>query len=121
MEIQISAGELKFNARLNETYSADKVLQALPVTSRVNIWGEEIYFSIPVDVELENPSEVVNAGEIAYWPPGKAMCIFFGKTPASKGEEIRAASPVNIIGRIEGDLKLLKKVKQGQKIVVQKV
>ncbi len=79
-----------------------------------NRWGGEIYFSIPVEAGLETGArEVVQPGEIGYWPPGSAFCIFFGRTPASEGEEIRAASPVNIVGRLEGPLDDLWNVADG--------
>lgn len=119
-EINITAGELELKAWLNETNTATKIWEIIPITSRVNLWGDEIYFPIPLDTGLENEKEIVALGDIAYWPQGKAMCIFFGRTPVSKGEEIRPISPVNVIGRIEGDPRLLGKVKQGAKITIEK-
>ena len=119
-EIKITLGELEVKAWLNETNTASKILKALPITSRVNRWGDEIYFSIPVETGLENEKEIVDLGDIAYWPQGNAMCIFFGKTPASKGEEIRPVSTVNVIGRIKGEPKLLKPVKQGEKVTIER-
>jgi hypothetical protein len=117
-KIRVTVGKLELEAWLNETKTASKVFEALPITSTANTWGDEIYFTIPVTAVLEDASEVVSLGDIAYWPPGKAMCIFFGKTPVSKGDEIRPASPVNIIGKVEGDLKLLRKVKDGEEIKI---
>ena len=119
-EINITAGELELKAWLNETNTATKIWEIIPITSRVNLWGDEIYFPIPLDTGLENEKEIVALGDIAYWPQGKAMCIFFGRTPVSKGEEIRPISPVNVIGRIEGDPRLLGKVKPGEKIAIEK-
>jgi hypothetical protein len=119
-EIKISAGQIEVKACLNETSTANKVWGALPITASANTWGDEIYFAIPVQAELENAQELVSLGDIGYWPPGKAMCLFFGKTPVSKGDEIRPASAVNIIGKIEGDLKLLKKIKDGDTINVRR-
>ena len=119
-EIKISVGELEVAGWLNETNTATRVLGILPITATVNLWGDEIYFSIPVEVEPENAQETVNLGDIAYWPQGKAMCIFFGKTPISEGDEIRPISPVNVIGRIEEAQKLLGKVKQGDSITVRR-
>ena len=119
-KIKIIVGKLELEAWLNETKTAAKVFEALPITSTVNTWGDEIYFTIPVDAESEDAKELVSLGDIAYWPPGKAMCIFFGKTPISRGDEIRPASPVNIIGKVEGDLKLLKKVKEGEEIIIRR-
>ena len=120
-KIKIIAGKLELEAWLNETKTATKVFEALPIISTVNTWGDEIYFTIPVDAKPEDAKELVNLGDIAYWPPGKAMCIFFGKTPISRGDEIRPASPVNIIGKVEGDYKLFKKVKDGEEITIRPV
>jgi hypothetical protein len=112
--IVITAGQAQFRAQLNDTATALAVLEALPVEARANRWGGEIYFAIPVEARLESGArEVVEAGELGYWPPGSAFCIFFGRTPASGGDEIRAASPVNILGRIEGGLDELWKVPDG--------
>ena len=120
-KIRIVVGKLELEAWLNETKTASKVFEALPITSTVNTWGDEIYFTIPVRAGPEDAQELVNLGDIGYWPPGKAMCLFFGKTPISRGDEIRPASPVNIIGKVEGDLKLLKKVKEGEDITIRQV
>ena len=119
-KIKITVGKLELEARLNDTKTATKVFEALPMTSTIDTWGDEIYFTIPVEAGSENARELVSLGDIAYWPPGKALCVFFGKTPISKGEEIRPASPVNIIGKVEGDLKLLKKVKDGEQISIRR-
>jgi len=100
--------------------TSEAIYAALPIEASANTWGDEIYFSIPVDVGLGNPKEVVNMGDLAYWPPGKAFCIFFGKTPASRGDDIRPASAVNVIGKIEGDPKVFKKVSSGDKIRIEK-
>ena len=117
-KIKIAVGKLEWEAWLNETKTAARVFEALPITSTVNTWGDEIYFTIPVTADPEDAKELVSLGDIAYWPPGKAMCIFFGRTPISRGDEIRPASAVNIIGKIEGDLKTLKKVKDGGEITI---
>ena len=117
-KIKITVGKLELEARLNDTKTAAGVFEALPLTSTVNTWGDEIYFTIPVTAGAEDARELVGLGDIAYWPPGKAMCIFFGKTPVSRGDEIRPASPVNLIGKVEGDYKLLKKVKDGEEITI---
>ena len=119
-EIKIIVGEFEVAGWLNETNTASRVLEILPISTTVNLWGDEIYFSIPVEAEPENAQETVNLGDIAYWPQGKAMCIFFGKTPISEGDEIRPISPVNVIGRIEGAERLLGKVKQGDNITVRR-
>jgi len=119
-EVKLTIGELKVKAWLNETNTANKVWEALPITSTASLWGDEIYFSTPVDVGLEGAKEMVALGDIAYWPEGKAICIFFGRTPVSRGEEIRPISPVNIIGKIEGELKLLRKVKPDDRITMER-
>jgi hypothetical protein len=119
-KIKISVGKLELEAWLNDTKTAAKVFEALPITSTINTWGDEIYFTIPVEAGSENAQELVSLGDIAYWPPGKALCVFFGKTPISKNDEIRPASAVNIIGKVEGDLKLLKKVKDGEEIIIRR-
>ncbi len=118
-QIKISVGGLEVEGWLNETDTANKVWEILPITGTVNLWGDEIYFSIPLETGLENDArETVSIGDIAYWPQGPAMCIFLGKTPISRGNEIRPASAVNVIGSIEGVEKLLGKVKQGEIITV---
>ena len=112
MTIRFKAFEL--SADLEETLTGDAIAEALPLTGFANRWGDEIYFTIPVDLPEEPQSrEVVNAGELGYWPTGNAFCIFFGPTPVSEGDEIRAASPVNVFGRIEGDLGPLFSVQTG--------
>jgi hypothetical protein len=100
--------------------TAKAVWEALPIEARANTWGDEIYFGIPVKVGPENPREVVELGDIAYWPPGNAFCIFFGRTPASRGDEIRPASAVNVFGKVEGDPKVFKKVRSGDTVRIER-
>jgi len=119
-KMRITTEDLKVDASLNNSETAQNIWDALPIESRVNTWGDEIYFSIPVDVGLENAKAVVSEGDLGYWPPGNAFCIFFGLTPASQGDEIRPASPVNIFGKIIGDPKVFKKVSSGAKIILEK-
>jgi hypothetical protein len=120
-KIKIITGELKVEAELNDSKTAQMIWDALPIESNNNLWGEEIYFSIPVKAGQEKGArEVVSAGELGYWPPGLAFCIFFGPTPASRGDEIRAASAVNIIGKVSSDPKLFRKAKNGTMINVEK-
>lgn len=117
--ISISAGEVKAQAELNETKTAQAIWEALPITGRANTWGDEIYFSILVHLEEENPQALVEMGDLGYWPPGNAFCIFFGPTPSSLGDEIRPASPVNVFGKVLGDPKVFKKVRGGTKVVIE--
>jgi len=119
-KMTITTEDLKVEASLNDSKTAQKVWGALPIEGRVNTWGDEIYFSIPVDVGLEDAKAVVLEGDLGYWQPGNAFCIFFGLTPASQGNEIRPASPVNVFGKIIGDAKVFKKVRSGAKIIIEK-
>ena len=120
-QIQIKASSVAALAELDDTRAADAIWQALPLTSSAHTWGDEIYFSIPVDIDLEKGQEVVNSGDLGYWPPGKAFCIFFGLTPASRGNEIRPASAVEVFGRLTDEPGVFSSVKDGEKIVVEKV
>ncbi len=109
--------DLRLRAELNDTPTAKAIYQALPIATSGNRWGEEIYLEIPVDAPLEpDATEDVEIGELGYWPPGKAFCIFFGRTPASTGEEPRAASPVNRIGQVLNDATQLTNVPQGTEV-----
>ena len=119
-KITITIEDLKVEASLNDSKTAQNIWDALPIEGRANTWGDEIYFSIPVDVGLENAKAVVSEGDLGYWPPGSAFCIFFGPTPASEDKEIRPASPVNIFGKVIGDPKVFKKVRSGAKITIEK-
>jgi len=119
--IKISAGQVSATAVLHQTPTADAIWSALPIEARANTWGDEIYFSIPVKADLEKSAqEVVQLGDLGYWPPGTAFCIFFGPTPTSHGDEIRPASAVNIVGKVQGDPKAFKQVASGAKIVIQR-
>jgi hypothetical protein len=118
--IRIKAGKIEMSAELNESQTASLIWDALPLEAEVNTWGEEIYFSIPVKAELDNPKEVVEKGDLGYWPPESALCIFFGPTPISKGEEIRPASGVNLVGRLLDDPQELKRVSSEERIILEK-
>jgi len=120
-KIRILVSDLKAEAELNESKTAELIWEAFPIVAKANLWGEEIYFSIPVKTGLEQDArEVVSAGELGYWPTGHAFCIFFGPTPASRGNEIRAASAVNIIGKVLTDPKVFLKVKDGAKVTLER-
>jgi hypothetical protein len=121
-EIRIATSKIEMLGTLNDSPTADRVWDALPIESTVNTWGQEIYFSIPVQDDLgPEARDHMEVGELAYWPTGSAFCIFFGKTPASKGDEPRAASPVNPIGRIEGDVKVFRQVRDGETISLERI
>ena len=118
-KIQIRAGSVEATAELNDTRTADAIWEALPITEAASTWGDEIYFAIPVKADLEEAQETVSVGDLGYWPPGNAFCIFFGPTPASRGGEIRPASPVNIVGKVIGDAQVFKKVASGTEITLE--
>ncbi|MBC7288357.1 MAG: hypothetical protein H5T86_09995 [Armatimonadetes bacterium] len=118
--IKIIAGNVEAYATLNDTETAKAIWEALPIRASAQTWGDEIYFGIPVDCGEEKPQEVVQLGELGYWEPGSAFCIFFGPTPMSHGDEIRPASPVTVFGKIEGDPRVFKSVKAGTKVIVER-
>ena len=121
-KIKITAGDVTAAGVLNDNATADAIWEALPISARGNTWGDEIYFGIPVHVdEAEDANDVVEMGALAYWPPGNAFCIFFGRTPASRGDECRAASAVNAVGKIEGDPEVFKEVPGGSTVTLEKV
>lgn len=117
--IVITAGSVRLEAELNETFTAQAIGNILPITAAANTWGEEIYFSMPITLELEDGQEVVELGDLGYWPPGRAFCIFYGLTPASQGDEIRPASAVTVIGKVQGDVTLFKQVGGGEQVVIE--
>ena len=118
--IEIVAGEVAAEAELDQSGTAEAIWDALPIEGAANTWGDEIYFSTPLTLELEDGQEVVQLGELGYWPPGRAFCIFFGPTPASEGDEIRPASAVNIFGRILGDATAFQAVKDGTQVTIRR-
>lgn len=112
--ITITAGSVSVQAELNDSPTAQKIGESLPISGRANIWGDEIYFEIPVQAEQAADARAdVEVGELGYWPVGRAFCIFFGPTPASSGGQPRAASPVNIVGRVSGDATAFRQVSAG--------
>jgi hypothetical protein len=119
-EITIAFETLTVRAELNDSPCAESIRQVLPLQGRVNTWGEEIYFSIGLALETSDAARSdVSVGEVAYWPAGQALCIFFGRTPASGSDgEPRAASDVEPLGRIVGATDALKGVADGEKVVV---
>jgi hypothetical protein len=118
--IKVTVGEVEVYGELNETRTADLIWNSLPFESQVNTWGDEVYFPIPVQTELEDSArEVVDLGDMGYWPSGNAFCIFFGPTPNSRGDEIRPASPVNVFGKVVGNPNALKTVSTGASVRVE--
>ena len=119
--IRFDFGKLALDAELLDTPTAKAVLAALPITSSALTWGEEVYFEVRVKVEREADARaVVTPGEIANWPEGPAIALGFGRTPISRGDETRLASPCNIFGRALSDVKALAAVKAGTKVTVTK-
>ena len=118
--IRITADDVEATAELNGTATAQAIWESLPIKGRASLWGDEIYFSIPVSLSEENVQQEVDIGDICYWPPGNGFCIFFGKTPASISDKPRAASPVNVSGRIIGDATLFKNTTNGEAIRIEK-
>ena len=115
MNIRIIIGDITLNGTLLDNETAKEVYEALPIESNINTWGDEIYFSIPVDRELENGTMDVDVGDVAYWPSGKAFCIFYGRTPASGGDDKPVpASDVTPLGKVTDDATVLKNVTSGK-------
>ena len=119
-QIRITSGNVSLTATLNDSPTARLIADALPITGRVQTWGDEIYFPIPVSASNdETAAEVVEKGAVAYWPPGNALCLFWGPTPASIGDEIRPASAVNVCGMINGDPTELANASYGSEILIE--
>ena len=117
--ITIVAGSVTMDAELNDTPTAQRILESLPITGCAMVWGDEIYFEIPVAVEQAPDARAdVEVGELGYWPVGRAFCIFFGPTPVSTGDQPRAASPVNILGRVLGDATVFRQVPAGATVTL---
>ena len=119
--VRITAGAVNVTATLNDSVTAGLVWDALPFEAPAGTWGDEIYFTIPVEADEEQAVEMVEMGAVAYWPPGSALCLFFGLTPMSRGDEIRPASAVNVLGSVDDDLTILKQVNPGDTIIVEAI
>ncbi|MBA13405.1 MAG: hypothetical protein FI688_05105 [SAR202 cluster bacterium] len=118
-KILIQTDDITLNAILFDTSTANKIFNQLPITSLGNRWGDEIYFSVNISDELKAEStDLFNVGDLAFWPPGNAFCIFWGPTPASEKDEIRAASPANLIGKIIDNPLDLSSVSSGEEIII---
>ncbi len=109
-ELEILVGGVSFLARLNDTETAKRLLKALPLRGDGARWGDEIYFDVGIDLPAENPKEEVEVGDVAYWHPGTAICLFYGRTPASTSDRPRAASPVTVVGRLQAGVEKLRHV-----------
>jgi len=118
--IKINIDDIELEASFNDTKTAETIWKALPLSAIINTWGNEIYFPIPISIDPERGQDVVDIGDLGYWPTGNAFCIFYGRTPTSQGEEIRPASTVTVFGKIAGDATILKKVSGHNKITIQR-
>lgn len=119
-QIVITAGKVSMRAELNDSGISKKMYEKLPVKARVSTWGDEIYFPVPLKAENENGVSSVQLGDIAYWPPSNCFCIFFGQTPVSTPTEIRPASEVTILGKLIGNPRDWKSVRNGEEVVIDK-
>ena len=117
-EITIAIDDMTVRASLNNSDTACRVLEVFPITSSMNVWGKELYFAVPVSKQLENGRDIVGIGDIAYWPPARAVCIFLGETPLSRNGEIRPLTPVEVIGKVENPQALLEYVVSGRTISI---
>ena len=120
-KIQIKTRLIQAVAELNDTKTAQAIWEALPIKGHANLWGEEIYFSIPLNLELEAGQELVSIGDLGYWSEGSAFCIFFGPTPISQADKIRPASAVTVFGRVTSDTTVFKQVASGVEITIEGV
>ena len=118
-KINLAVGNVTLQAEMLDTPTANKILEALPLESSANVWGDEIYFDIPLNLAPEPDARAeVEVGDLAYWPAGPAFCIFFGPTPVSTGGQPRAYSPVNVFGKVLGDATQFKGVPSGAAVKV---
>jgi hypothetical protein len=120
MKVVFKTSKVTLEGMLNNSETSLKIYEKLPIEAKVNTWGEEIYFKIPLSLKPENATLDVEAGDIAYWPQGRCLCIFFGRTPVSVDNKPVPASEVNIIGKVSGDLNALKIISPADKITVTK-
>ncbi|MEK6853000.1 MAG: cyclophilin-like fold protein [Nanoarchaeota archaeon] len=122
MKIKIKIKEGEVIAELNKSKTAREIFKILPIRTRAERWCDEIYFDIPLKLEVENPQKYVKLGDLAFWLEGSCFCIFFGKTPISKNiEQIKPASEVNVFGKILEGMEILKRFKDRDEIVIEKI
>ena len=119
MKIVFKTSTVTIEGTLNNSQTAKNIHEKLPIAAKASRWGDEIYFEIPVKCPPEDATMDVEVGDIAYWPEGACLCIFFGRTPAGTNDKPRPASEVNIVGKVSGDLSVLKSVRPGEKIKVE--
>ena len=119
-KIKIIVGELEVLAELNDSETASAIWKKLPLEAKGEFWGDEIFLNVGLAMDSEDPRETVQEGDLGFWPPGNAFCIFYGPTPTSREGEIRPYSPVNIIGRVLGDARVFKTVKEVNKVRIEK-
>jgi uncharacterized protein len=118
--LKIRGEEAGITVELCEGPTAEALWEVLPIESRASLWGEEIYFPISLSSEGEpDAREEVEVGTVAYWPPGDALCLFFGPTPASTGERPRAASPVTVVGKVASGIEDCRRVSSGERLRVE--
>jgi len=111
--IIIKSGNVELKAELLDNSTANKIKEILPITAKAQTWEDEIYFEISTHVELDDSAkEVVELGDLGFWPQGDCFCIFFGQQPVSA---------VNIFGKVLGDLSKLKEIKDGDEIKIEKI
>ena len=118
--IRIVAGGVTADAEFSDSRTAAAIWSALPLEFKAETWGDEVYASIGLTLAPEDPRETVARGDLGYWPPGKAFCIFFGPTPLSRGDEIRPASAVNVVGRVLGDPTVFRRVRAGSRVKLER-
>jgi hypothetical protein len=120
--IRIAWGSGEVTADLRETPTVKQLLKALPSTSRAQTWGEEVYFQLPVQASLEaDARQVVEPGAVCFWVEGSSLALPYGRTPASQGDEPRLVTRCNVLGKIEGDPRQLRKIKEGESIRVESI
>ena len=120
-QIRITAGSISQTATLNDTQTAQLVWDVLPFAASASRWGDELYFTIPVDTETERGQPTVSPGDLAYWEPGSAFCLFWGPTPISSPDEIRPANPVTVFGRLDGDPSAFDEFRSGTRVKVERI
>jgi hypothetical protein len=118
--IVIKIGDVVVDAELNESKTARLIWEMLPIEANGQTWGDEIYFTIPLDAALEAPRATVNVGDLGYWPTGHAFCIFYGRTPISSEDNVMPASPVDVIGHVTSDVSALKGIADPGRVIVER-